>query len=65
MESFEDIFKEIISNAKTKDRRDSTIKILDEFIKQIDRAECEFNNLKDVFSFRGTSSSNMGDKPRW
>lgn len=50
MDSFEEIFKHIISNVKTSDERETSIKILDEFIKQIDKAECEFNNLRDIFS---------------
>lgn len=50
MDSFEELFKQIISSVKTSDERESSIRILDEFIKQIDKAEGEFNNLKDLFS---------------
>lgn len=50
MDSFEEIFKHIISSVKTSDEREASIKVLDEFIRQIDKAECEFNNLRDIFS---------------
>lgn len=49
MENLEDIFKGIALSAKTQNDKNSTIKILDEFIKQIDRAEREFSDLKDVY----------------
>lgn len=50
MDNFEDIFKSISSNIKTKDQKDHILDILDEFIKQTYKAEKEFNDLKEVFS---------------
>lgn len=50
MDSFEDIFKYISSNIKTKSQKDTTLDILNEFIEQTYKAEKEFNDLKDVFS---------------
>lgn len=50
MDSFEDIFKHILSNIKTQDQKNHTLDILNEFIEQTYKAEREFNDLKDVFS---------------
>ncbi len=53
MENLDEVFKQIISEYSTHStakERDSALKILDAFIKQIDSAQCEYNELQNTFN---------------
>ena len=53
MENLDEVFKQIISEYSTHStakERDSALKILDAFIKQIDSAQSEYNELKNTFN---------------
>lgn len=50
MDNYEDIFKQISSNIRTKKDKETILSVLDEVINQTYKLENEFNDLKDVFS---------------
>ncbi len=51
MEHLDEVFKQIISEYSTHSKeRDSALKILDAFIKQIDSAQSEYNKLQNTFN---------------